>query len=104
VPRGNSAGMLVKKLKSLIRRRQKEELAGLFAPTRKMQTPDRRRASGRPASLVDLVKKRTPLFRTYKGKEYKAMLGADGVISYAGKKFTSVVLHSVCYLSFDLRE
>lgn len=89
VPRGKSAGMLVKKLKSLIRKRQKEELASLFAPTRKMQAPDRRGASGRPATLVGLVEKKTPLFRTYKGKEYKAMLGSDGVISIAGKKYTS---------------
>ena len=89
VPRGKSAGLLVRKLKSLIRKRQKEELAGLFAPTRKMQAPDRRGASGRPASLVGLVEKRTPLFRTYKGREYKAILSPDGVISHSGKKYKS---------------
>ena len=81
--------MLVQKLKSPIRKRQKEELASLFAPTRKMQTPDRRGASGRPATLVGLVEKRTALVRTYKGKECKAMLGPDGVITYGGKKYTS---------------
>ena len=89
VPRGKSAGMLVKKLKSLIRKRQKEELTRLFAPNRKMQSLDRRGASGRPASLIGLVEKKTPLFRTYKANEYKAMLGADGIISIGGKKYTS---------------
>lgn len=87
VPSGKSSGALVKKLKQMIKRRQREELDGLFAPAGK-----RTRVSTRvPAasSLAGLVAGNTKLFRTYKGKNFNAMLSPTGIITYAGNKYTS---------------
>ena len=90
VPHGKSAGALVKLLKSRIKQRQKAELAQLFS-SKKLSPVKTARINGknRPESLLGLVDKRAVLYRTYKGKEYKAWLSPKGTISYAGKKYTS---------------
>jgi hypothetical protein len=89
IPKGRSTGLLAKDLKRLIVSKQKQVLAGLFAPKRAAQKTDRRHATGRPQSLVGLVTKTTKLYRTYKGQDYKASLNPKGVITFNGEKFTS---------------
>lgn len=89
VPHGKSSGALLKSLKSKIQQRQKDELAKLFAP--KISTRKIKQGNGKshPDTLVGLVDKRVAIYRTYKGKEYKATLNPKGVITLAGKQYTS---------------
>lgn len=87
VPRGKSVGPLVKRLRALIKRRQKEELDSLFA--NRERKPSRQPAASQPERLAGLVQKKTKLFRTYKGKPANATLSPEGVILYKGKKFAS---------------
>lgn len=89
VPHGKSAGALVNTLKSRIKQRQKEELAQLFSSTKPVRKSGKINGKGRPSTLVDLVEKRVTLYRTYKGKEYKATLSPKGIITFAGKKHAS---------------
>ena len=89
VPHGKSSGALVKQLKTKIQQQQKNELAKLFSsktPTRKVLQPN---GSKHPNTLVGLVDKRVPIYRTYKGKEYKAFLNPKGIITLGGEKFSS---------------
>jgi hypothetical protein len=89
IPRGKSTGVLVDQLKKMIQLKQKEELGKLFgtknAAGRKV--PKSSQASQR--TIEGLVAKRTELYRTYKGKEYKAALSPKGVITYAGQSYKS---------------
>lgn len=89
IPRGKSTGVLVDQLKKMIQLKQKEELGKLFgtknAAGRKV--PKSSQASQR--TIEGLVAKRTVLYRTYKGKEYKAALSPKGVITYAGQSYKS---------------
>lgn len=89
IPRGNSAGVLVKQLKKLIQQKQKEELGKLFGTKHAAgrQVPKNNKAKKR--EIVGLVSKRTVLYRTYKGKEYKATLSPKGVITCAGHSYQS---------------
>ena len=89
VPHGKSSGALLKQLKTKIQQQQKYELAKLFSsktPTRKAPQPNGRK---HPNTLVGLVDKRVPIYRTYKGKEYKAFLNPKGIITLGGEKFSS---------------
>lgn len=89
IPHGKSSGPLVKLLKSKIQKSQKDELANLFAP--KVSTRKTKLSNGKvhPDTLVGLVDKRVAIYRTYKGKEYKATLNPKGVITLGGKQYTS---------------
>jgi hypothetical protein len=89
VPRGRSSGPLVKALKRLIKAKQKEELADLFAEFKKHEPRRISKAVGRAKSLVGLVSKRTPIYREYKGREYTGTLSPKGVITLNGKQYTS---------------
>lgn len=86
VPRGKSRGPLLKQLRLLVKQKQKQELVDLFGSK---QAEPRLVKSEHALSLKGLVKKRTPLYRTYKGKEYKATLYPNGTIAFQGKRFDS---------------
>ena len=84
-PKGRDSRKLPKNLVNLIKQEQKEELAGLFSKEvkeRKSKTPTTRELKG-------LVQIRTSIYRTYKGKDHKAILTPAGTIIYKGKKFGS---------------
>jgi hypothetical protein len=89
VPRGKSSGPLLKILKSKIQERQKVEFAKLFAPKATIRTTKQDNGIGHPNTLVGLVDKRASIYRTYKGKDYKASLSPKGVITLAGIQYTS---------------
>lgn len=84
-PKGRDSRVLRSKLRRLIKLKHKQELAELV-PGRKrnieISKPEK-------LELKGLVKKRTPIYRTYKGEEYKAMLLPGGFIRYKGKRYYS---------------
>lgn len=89
VPHGKSSGALLKLLKSKIQQHQKAELAKLFVQKTSTRKTKQDSGKGHPNTLVGLVDKRVSIYRTYKGKEYKATLNPKGVITLAGKQYTS---------------
>jgi len=89
VPRGKSSGALLKSLKSKIKSRQKDELTKLFAPKSTTRKAKLGNGKGHPNTLVGLVDKRVSIYRTYKGKDYKASLNPKGIITLAGMQYTS---------------
>ncbi len=93
IPKGKADTLLLKKLQTLIKQKQKEELKGFFGreqnrPSKVKPSPGEKAALSRK-SLKGFVDKRTPLYKSYKGNEYKAYLLPSGVISLAGKKYHS---------------
>jgi hypothetical protein len=79
---------LLKQLQSSVKERQQEEFDTMFGRT----AAKRSRTSGtdkHPLSLDGLVRKKTALFRTYKGKEYRALLTPRGKIKLNGKIFST---------------
>lgn len=89
IPRGKSTGVLVAQLRKAIQQKQKEELGKLFGTKNAAgrKPPKTMKASQR--TIEGLVAKRTELYRTYKGKEYKASLNPKGIIIFAGKSYQS---------------
>ena len=89
-PMGRTDGAMIRKLKKMIQKKQRQELEDMFPNTRrgksKRKKKDRRE---KPTSLEGLVSRNTKLFRTYKGREYVAVLTSDGKIHYRGKNYTS---------------
>lgn len=80
-PKGKDSRKMRKQLEVLIKQKHREELAGLFSK-RIVKAVDMQ-----SKSLKRLVSKRTPIYKTYKGKEYKAILTPAGTIIFKGKKF-----------------
>lgn len=79
---------LLRQLKVMVRQQQREEFDVMFSRA----TGRRRRSaesSDKSHALAGLVRKKTPLFRTYKGKEYRALLTPKGKIKFNGKIFTT---------------
>jgi hypothetical protein len=90
LPRGRSTGALLKKLRSLIKERQKRELEQLFGAKRAGRRENHKRAKhGKSRVLAGLVQVRTPIFKTYKGKDYKATLSPSGSIRFGGSDYGS---------------
>jgi len=83
VPRGRGSSELLKKLKQMVKQRQREEFEEMFAGMKRKKAT--RRISKR--TLKGLVSKRTPLYRTYKGREYKAYLLPSG--KFRGRSYTT---------------
>lgn len=89
IPHGKSSGPLLKTLKRAIQQEQKRELAQLFAAKPTNQKPKKANGAKHPDTLAGLVEKRVAIYRTYKGKEYKAYLNPKGEIVLGGKKYAS---------------
>lgn len=88
VPRGTAGSALRQKLRSMVKQKQREELDEMLPGTARRAE----RAGKRPAKhrkLQGLVSRSTPLYKTYKGKEYRATLTSSGVIKIGEKRFTT---------------
>jgi len=85
-PKGRTDGIMLKKLKDMVKQKQRQEFSEMFDLKVKANTKVRRIKSN---ATIGLVKKNTQLFRTYKGKEYKATLTPIGEIRLGKKKFNS---------------
>jgi hypothetical protein len=86
VPKGKSRGELLKQLKTMVKKKQKEEFDEMFG-VRRLSMRTKKAAPNR--SLEGLVSRRTLLYRAYKGREYKAYLSPKGTIRYSNKTYTS---------------
>jgi len=84
IPSRKEGKSLLRKLKVLVKSRQKAEIDGLF-PGKKKRARARKGKGFR--SLKGLVKWRHRLYRTYKGKEYTAVLLSSGRIRLKGRVF-----------------
>lgn len=85
-PKGGSTSSLLKQLKAMVRQKQNEEFSEMFDLKSKSH---KKRIKQKKSSLQGLVKKNTKLFRTYKGKEYTAILRPSGKIRFNNKTFES---------------
>lgn len=85
-PRGRDSKNLIRKLSSLIKQKHKEELRELISGR---NLKGKLKSTSHRESLVGLVDKRTPIYRTYKGVEHKAILTPAGSISYKGKLYNT---------------
>lgn len=81
---GRKGSSLLNQLKDMIKQKQREELDEMFGEGLRKRPSDKSKPS-KLKSLVGLVSKKTSLYRTYKGKEYKALLTPRGKIKLAGK-------------------
>lgn len=84
-PRGRATGALLNELRKSVKSSQREEFARMFGG----KTTLSKKGSGgsKQRSLTGYVSKPTVLYRTYKGKEYKATLYPRGIIIFKGKQY-----------------
>jgi hypothetical protein len=87
IPKGKSSGPLLRSLKSMVQQKQKDELSKLFG--RRGSVLIKQPIIQVRRSIVGLVKQSTPLYKTYKGKDYKATLRPDGTIVLNEKEFST---------------
>ena len=87
VPKGKSSSAMLKKLKDMVKQKQDEEFERMFNSNKIRNKSSKKSTSRHQKNLEGLVSKRTPLYRTYKGKEYKAMLSSNGKIKLGNKIF-----------------
>jgi len=85
-PKGRSDGSMLKELKDKVKEQQRQDLDGIFGFKSLVHKKTRKESN---VSLGSLVKRNTALFRTYKGKEYKAILTPEGFIRLRGKIYKS---------------
>jgi hypothetical protein len=85
-PRGRDSRQLVKKLKTLIQKKHKQELNELISG--RSAKPDSITAKT-PRTLAGLVTKRTLVYHMYKGVEHRALLTPKGLIHYNKKSYSS---------------
>lgn len=85
-PKGRDSRQMRKLLENAIKQKQKEELSELFS-SRRVVKP---KSNGEHLeSLKGAVDRRTPIYRTFKGREHKAILTPTGTIILKGKKYSS---------------
>jgi hypothetical protein len=89
VPKGKSSGPLLKELQAMVRRKQKEEFTELFGGGRTITKGVRRQTPKGKRTLIGLVSKRTALYRSYKGRDYRAALNPNGTIVFRGRKYST---------------
>jgi GIY-YIG catalytic domain len=86
MPGGKSSGSLIKELMTLVRQTQEEDLYHLFGQGRRQKTTKNKAVRGR-RTLAGLVKRRTPLYKSYKRKDYNAALLPNGTIELKSKRY-----------------
>ena len=89
IPRGKASSTMLKKLRSMVREKQKEDFEEMFGVREARAKRGTRRVSSRRKGLKGLVQKRTRLYRTYKGREYRATLSPTGIIRVGNMSFTT---------------
>ncbi len=85
-PKGKANDAMLKKLKLMVKSKYREEFDNMFGHKTTASTRRRSRKQNQ-MTLKGLVNRKTKLFRTYKGKEYIAVLTPDGKIRYNGKAY-----------------
>jgi hypothetical protein len=91
VPKGRTDGQMRKKLKGLVKQKYRtivEEMFGEKIKTKRIVTPGAKAASTH-RKLKGLVQCKKTLYRTYKGKDYKATITPTGTIKVGDKNFAS---------------
>jgi hypothetical protein len=71
----------------MVKEKHAEEIREMFGDGKRPKKGKKVRTKS--SDLVGLVSRKTPLYRTYKGKEYKAYLYPSGTIKLGNKSFTS---------------
>jgi len=91
IPRGKKYKSLLKKLRRLIKEKQKEEFKKLFGE-RKHETKLIRKQKNLKSfdKLNKLINRKKGLYKQYKGKLYRATLYTTGIIKVKNKKFNSL--------------
>ena len=89
IPKGKADGTMLKKLKSMVKQKQQEEFEEMFESGKSSRKQSARQIVPRQKNLKGLVSGRTPLYRTYKGKEYKAILTPSGIIEMGNRNFNT---------------
>ena len=89
VPEGKATHTMLDKLKLLIKKKQKREFEEMFRKNRKESKVTKHVSFRNKRTLRGLVSKPTTLFKTYKGREYKAILEPNGVIRLGNKNFAT---------------
>ena len=83
-PKGRDSRNLLKSLRQLIKQKHAQEWESLISKPRDRQKYDLPRSG---QTLKGLVRRRMPLYGTYKGREARAMLTPAGSIIFKGKKY-----------------
>ncbi len=86
IPKGKSSGPMLQQLKKMVKQKQQEEFEAMFGSRKRKK---KKTGAATKRTLEGLVARRTPLYRVYKGKEYKAFLLANGTIRYKNKTYDS---------------
>lgn len=87
--RGDSKALL-RLIRSRIKQKHKKELAELLPGRKRKQASESEKPEdNKRIELKNLVKRRTPIYRMYKGKEFKAVLTPAGGISFKGRVYPS---------------
>ena len=73
----------------MVKQKQKDEFQELFGAGKAQRQRTVSKGLDGQRSLRGLVTKPTPLFRTYKGKKYTALLSPDGTITLRHKKYNT---------------
>lgn len=85
-PKGRGSSQLTAVLRTAIKARQKEELEQLTTGFPHRAEPEKRRGR-KQQTAKELVDRDTPIFRTYKGRDYKAKLQPSGTIVLKGVRY-----------------
>lgn len=89
IPRGRSESLMFKKLKAMFKKKQKIERDEMLGSGRPSAQKRKKMKQKHPETLEKMVSKRTAIFATYRGKEYKAVLNPSGTIRYGNKLYSS---------------
>lgn len=87
VPKGKSSGSMLKTLQDMVKAKHKDEYNSMFGV--KSKTGKQRKQAKVNNSLVGLVSKNTEMFKSYKGKDYKAILMPAGQVKFKNKLYDS---------------
>ncbi len=85
-PKSDSSGAMLKQLQNMVKQKHKDEYEAMFGRRDRRNLKKKSRAK-HPKTLIKLVDRKATLYRTYKGKEYKAILTSKGIIKFGNKKF-----------------
>jgi hypothetical protein len=90
-PKDKSSTSILAKLKTLIKQKQREKFESMFGDNR--QNRRHKQKTGKyhphPETLKGLVKWRTRIYKTYKEKEYMAILTPGGKIQFGKRIYSS---------------
>jgi hypothetical protein len=88
-PKGRAKGDLIKKLKKMVKDSQRTEYEKMFPQKKTANRGAGKKAVATRKKIKGLVSRKTTLYRSYKGKEYKALLFPTGVIKIGKNKYSS---------------